>query len=87
MKTVRELPLNGRSYNDLALLEPGVIYNHTTGSSEADGYGVRMSVNGDRSNNNLYLLSGTVLNDARRYRGVGECGQPRRGSDSRVTQC
>src|SRR5712691_2615714 len=60
---IRELPLNGRSYNDLALLNPGVIYNNKTGGSSSDGYGVRMSVNGARANNNLFLIDGTITND------------------------
>ena len=60
---IRELPLNGRSYNDLALLNPGVIYDRTTGSSSSDGFGVRMSVNGARANNNLFLIDGTNTND------------------------
>src|SRR5713226_976631 len=67
---IRELPLNGRSYNDLALLNPGVIYNRTTGSSSTDGFGVRMSVNGARSNNNLYLIDGTVTNDTSQTAGT-----------------
>ena len=67
---IRELPLNGRSYNDLALLEPGVIYNRTTGSSSQDGFGVRMSVNGARTNNNLYLLDGSVINDTSQTAGT-----------------
>jgi len=60
---IRELPLNGRSYSDLALLNPGVIYNRTTGSSASDGYGARLNVNGARSNMNLFLVDGTVTND------------------------
>src|SRR5215471_9124094 len=67
---IRDLPLNGRSYNDLALLNPGVIYNRTTGSSSTDGFGVRMSVNGARSNNNLYLIDGTVTNDTSQTAGT-----------------
>jgi hypothetical protein len=67
---IRELPLNGRSYNDLALLEPGVIYNKMTGSSSTDGFGVRMSVNGGRTVNNLYLIDGTMINDTSQTAGT-----------------
>jgi hypothetical protein len=67
---IRELPLNGRSYNDLALLNPGVIYNNKTGGSSSDGYGVRMSVNGARANNNLFLIDGTMTNDTSQTAGT-----------------
>ncbi len=67
---IRELPLNGRSYNDLALLNPGVIYNNKTGGSASDGYGVRMSVNGARANNNLFLIDGTMTNDTSQTAGT-----------------
>jgi hypothetical protein len=67
---IRELPLNGRSYNDLALLNPGVIYNKMGGSSSTDGFGVRMSVNGARTTNNLYLIDGTVINDTSQTAGT-----------------
>src|SRR5712691_229093 len=67
---IRELPLNGRSYNDLALLNPGVSYNANKGSSASDGYGVRMSVNGARANNNLFLVDGTVSNDTSQTAGT-----------------
>src|SRR6266852_3480759 len=67
---IRELPLNGRSYNDLALLNPGVSYNANKGSSASDGYGVRMSVNGARANNNLFLVDGTVTNDTSQTAGT-----------------
>ena len=67
---IRELPLNGRSYNDLALLNPGVIYDRTTGSSSSDGFGVRMSVNGARANNNLFLIDGTMTNDTSQTAGT-----------------
>src|SRR6266446_6853669 len=67
---IRELPLNGRSYNDLALLNPGVSYNANKGSSASDGFGVRMSVNGARANNNLFLIDGTVTNDTSQTAGT-----------------
>ena len=81
---IRELPLNGRSYNDLALLNPGVIYNRMTGSSSSDGFGVRMSVNGARANNNLFLIDGTDYQRHLADRGNGECRQPGRGRDSGI---
>src|SRR5260370_30499057 len=67
---IRELPLNGRSYNDLALLNPGVIYNNKTGGSSSDGYGVRLSVNRARCNNNLFLIDGTMTNDTSQTAGT-----------------
>jgi hypothetical protein len=60
---IRELPLNGRNYTDLALLQPGVIaYPHRDGGS-AVAHGLGMSINGQDPRSNVYLLDGTPLND------------------------
>lgn len=63
-KTIRDLPLNGRSYDQLALLQTGVV-SYTLGSSRGFGYGAgtRMSVAGGRSYSNAFLLDGTDIND------------------------
>jgi outer membrane receptor protein involved in Fe transport len=57
---MRDLPLNGRSFTDLALLSAGVLYNRTTGSDPSTGFAPRLSVNGARADANLYLIDGTV---------------------------
>ena len=60
---IRELPLNGRNYTDLALLQPGVIaYPHRDGGSVV-AHGLGMSINGQDPRSNVYLLDGTPLND------------------------
>jgi hypothetical protein len=64
-RTIRDLPLNGRSYDQLALLQPGVV---TMGAGLAGaafdyGTGVRFSVSGSRSYANSFLLDGTDIND------------------------
>jgi hypothetical protein len=62
-ETVRDLPLNGRNYTDLAFLQPGVIaYPHRDGGSVV-AHGLAMSVNGQDPRSNIYLLDGTPLND------------------------
>lgn len=62
-ETIRELPLNGRNYTDLALLQPGVVaYPHRDGGSVV-AHGLAMSVNGQDPRSNVYLLDGTLLND------------------------
>jgi len=45
-RAIRELPLNGRNYTDLALLQPGVIgYSHRDGGSVvAHGLGISIDV-------------------------------------------
>src|SRR5205085_2084919 len=64
-RTIRELPLNGRSYDQLALLQPGVV---TVGAGQASaafdfGTGTRFSVTGSRAYANSFMLDGTDIND------------------------
>jgi outer membrane receptor protein involved in Fe transport len=67
--TVRELPLNGRSWTDLAALQPGVdtIQTQPTFATGADrgnrGFGQQLSISGARPQQNNYRLDGISLND------------------------
>jgi hypothetical protein len=62
-RAIEELPLNGRNYTDLALLQPGVVaYPHRDGGSVV-AHGLGVSVNGQDPRSNVYLLDGTLLND------------------------
>jgi Carboxypeptidase regulatory-like domain len=67
-KQVKELPLNGRSYDQLLTLNPGVV-NYT--SQRAGGIGTSNSVvgsmfssSGHRPQENLYLLNGVEFTSA-----------------------
>ncbi len=67
--TVRELPLNGRSWTDLAALQPGVetIQTQPTFATGADrgnrGFGQQLTISGARPQQNNYRLDGVSLND------------------------
>jgi carboxypeptidase family protein/TonB-dependent receptor-like protein len=67
--TVRELPLNGRSWTDLAALQPGVetIQTQPTFAVGADrgnrGFGQQLTISGARPQQNNYRLDGISLND------------------------
>ena len=68
--TVRELPLNGRSWTDLATLQPGVSAvtqiqtDFTVGGDRGNrGFGNQITVAGDRPEQNNYRLDGISIND------------------------
>jgi hypothetical protein len=55
-KKIVELPLNGRDYNQLALLSPGVL--QTTPRLASVNFKGAFNVNGNRTFNNVFLLDG-----------------------------
>src|SRR5436309_3623672 len=62
-KKIRDLPLNGRRFEQLALLQPGVT-PYYRGRHETDqGEGTKMSVSGSRVDSNSFLMDGTNIND------------------------
>jgi hypothetical protein len=61
--TIEQLPLNGRNYTDLVLLQPGVLsFPHRDGGSVV-AHGPGISINGQDPRSNVYLLDGTLQND------------------------
>ena len=68
--TVRELPLNGRSWTDLATLQPGVVPIQTQPSLSTSGsqrghrgFGEQITIAGARPLQNNYRLDGISIND------------------------
>ncbi|MEE8348738.1 MAG: TonB-dependent receptor [Acidobacteriota bacterium] len=74
---IADLPLNGRSYDQLTLLQIGVVAFRAAGPVGAGGFagsGQRMSINGARPTGNSFLLDGTNVNDVSNSTPAGVAG-------------
>lgn len=61
-RAIRELPLNGRDFAQLSLLEPGVAPSRRT--SDSGGPGTKLVINGNKPSQVSFLLDGSDINDA-----------------------
>lgn len=59
---IRDLPLNGRDFSQLTLLQPGVLATPTTAKSVDRGMGTQVAVAGARPNQISFLLDGADVN-------------------------
>src|SRR5262252_2895277 len=62
-KEIRDLPLNGRSFQQLALLQTGVSPALAAGNDVVGGRTPKISINGARPEQNNFLLDGTDINN------------------------
>lgn len=62
-KKIRDLPLNGRSYDQLVLLQPGISFYPNAANDLQFGSGVKFTAFGARPQANLFLIDGIDIND------------------------
>src|SRR5262249_2654974 len=60
-KQMRDLPLNGRSFQQLALLQPGVNAVNVGGNDPVGGRTPKIAINGMRPEQSSFLLDGTDI--------------------------
>jgi outer membrane receptor protein involved in Fe transport len=71
---ISDLPLNGRNFNDLVLLQPGVAVHKTASATAPARVGLSFSANGAPIRSNYQVLDGATLVDARGQNGVSASG-------------
>jgi len=61
---VADLPLNGRNFMDLTLMQPGIAQNTNKGQGSLSSTGTWYSSNGASLRSNNYLLDGAIMTNA-----------------------
>lgn len=64
---VANIPLNGRSFQDLISMTPGVSTQSPQKSSQSIGYNGDFSINGQRTESNYYMIDGVSGNSSSGY--------------------
>ena len=59
-RSISDLPLNGRNYVDLTLLQPGVAQQTLAGTGAANSFGSFFSANGAPVRSNNFMLDGAI---------------------------
>lgn len=62
-EAISEMPLNGRSFDQLAILNPGVTRYYNGGQNAQNGNGIKMSISGARPESTYFMLDGTNILD------------------------
>jgi hypothetical protein len=73
-KFVENIPLNGRSFQELIQLTPGVITQSPQNTSQHPGASGEFSVNGQRTESNVYTVDGVSANTGGYIYGYGTSG-------------
>ena len=71
---VTELPLNGRSFNSLVLLETGVAVHHPVSTSSSTSIGMAFSSNGAPIRSNYMTMDGASISSSQGITGVSSSG-------------
>ena len=61
---VADLPLNGRNYLDLTLMQPGIVQHKNTSPTAPSAVGTWYSSNGAPVRSNNYMLDGAIMTNA-----------------------
>src|SRR5262245_10765283 len=72
--TIRDLPLNGRSFTDLMTLQVGTALARNAPATGVLQGGAKISVSGVRPSGNSFLMDGTDINDSRNVTPGGATG-------------
>ena len=73
-RKIRDLPLNGRDFAQLALLQEGVVTSTKIGRGQAGNEGIPLSLAGTRIHQSTFLLDGTDIRGSRGTVPAGAAG-------------
>jgi len=73
-RQIETLPLNGRDFSQLILLQPGAAQARSDQNDIQAGKGAKLSINGARTSQNVFLLDGTDIMDAQGRSAAGAQG-------------